>query len=390
MPHFDPYDDDGKYYDDNVTIKHVLEPITLAIASISLVCSIAIIVTTLIFPSMLRKKPFMQIFFTIAICDLISNISFLFGYAHNDLCTAQGAIFIFIQRATFFWLVALTYQLYDVSMHGKLYYSVTFLHVIIWTASIFLELIILINDRYGVNYDTQGLQICLLLVNFKTPTGEGHTSFDYWTLIALTGPLFISIFTILFLLIRIKTRYNGITSIKVLVDTFWRYPLVLIILWTPFLVTLSIFIFSKHKPNVKHLYSIFDGSLAIIPIFGIYQSITFFTKSTEARYRWSNLLIVLLCPTKELFPVDFTGSTNNSINNSLNDNELTNEEVHKLSISRGFSFSGVGGYSDYGSENLSSITKSSMVLSSIKTNDSLSGQNTNTSSNGGIDNPMHP
>ena len=354
---------------------------------------LSIILTSIVFPSMLRKKPFMQIFLTIAVCDFISNIALLFGYAHNELCTIQGILFIFTQRAIFFWLVALTYQLYDVSINGKLYYSMPFLHAIIWITSIFLELIILINDRYGVNYDSQGLQICLLVANYKKPKGLGHTPFDYWTLIGLTGPLFISITIISFLLFRISRRFIAVTTIKILIDTFWRYPLVLIFLWTPFLVTLSIFIFSKHESNIKHLYAIFDGSLAIIPLFGIYQCITFFTKSIEARYRWSNLLITLFCPSKELFPIDFTGSTNNSMNDNNNE-ELTNEEVHKLSISRGFSFSGVGSYSDYGSENISTISKSSIVLSSIKTNDSLSEQirtiHTISSSNSEINNPIHP
>ena len=87
-----PYDDDGNFYDDNVIIKSIMEPITQSIAAISLLCSFAIILTAIVFPIMLRNKPFMQMFFIIAVTDFISSIVVLFGYAHGTKCIVQGKI----------------------------------------------------------------------------------------------------------------------------------------------------------------------------------------------------------------------------------------------------------------------------------------------------------
>ena len=65
-----------------------------------------------------------------------------------------------------------------------------------------------------------------------------------------------------------------------------------------------------------------------------------------------------------MFPLEF----NASLSSRTHEDGLTDNEVHKLSISRGFSFS----ESRDGSENLSSITKSSIVLtSSVRTGDSI-------------------
>lgn len=91
--HLSPYDDEGTFYDDNVIIKSIMEPLTQTIAGISLLCSFTIILTAIVFPIMLRKKPFMQMFLIIAITDFVSNIVVLFGFAHGELCIVQGKIF---------------------------------------------------------------------------------------------------------------------------------------------------------------------------------------------------------------------------------------------------------------------------------------------------------
>lgn len=375
---FEPYDDGGDNYDDHIIIKHVMEPLTQSIAAVSLLCCSTIIVTAITFPIMLRKKPFMQMFLIIAIIDFVSSIFLLFGYAHGTECVIQGAIFTFTQRAIFFWLTALTYQLYDVTMNGKLHFSMTFLHITIWSLSLFLELIILISDNYGVNSKSQGLQICLL---------QNSNGFKYSIFIILFVPLLLCVTIILYLLFKITTRYITSMHIKVLVLTFWRYPLVLITLWLPYFICFIIFISGGEK--VKHLYTGYDFSLAIIPFFGIYQSITFFRKSIEARLRWSNLFISIFFPSQELFPLEL----NVSLSNAAHEEGITDNDVHKLSISRGFSFSSF----HEGSENFSSITKSSIVLSSVRTVDSMGegdkqsfqiSYNSNNSNSTAVSNPI--
>lgn len=212
---------------------------------------------------------------------------------------------------------------------------------------------------YGVDYNSMGLQICLLETKYSN-NGDSTTSFKYWIFLVLVVPLAICIIIIFILLWKISRRYVSSDNIKVLISTFWRYPLVLIGLWTPYFIILVIFVASQYHSKIKHLYSIYDFTLALIPMFGIYQATTFFAKSIEARIRWSNLFIGIFFPSKEQFALEL--GSNNS--HSTRDDIHTEQATHNLSISRGFSF-------DLDDEHLSSITKSSFLLNSFRTADSL-------------------
>lgn len=262
-------------------------------------------------------------------------------------------------------------------MNGRLRLTMTFLNVLIWGLSIFLELIVFVNDMYGVD-NPQGLQICLLQAKYKNKANG--TSFKYWIFVVLVIPLIICVAVIFVLLWKLSTRYVTSIPIKVLIQTFWRYPLVLIALWTPYFCCLIAFVASKSPP---HLYSAYDAALAVIPLFGIYQCITFFIKSSEARWRWGNLFLTIFYPDTELFPLELNHSMTSSNSSIRNEQD---QDVHKLSISTGFSFAGIQDIES--SENFSSITKSSFHLSSLRTGDSIGEALTLSSKSSEVQNPL--
>ena len=112
-------------------------------ASISVVGSFLVILTSVIFPRM-RISQFMRFIVSISVCTLLGSMMILGGNqtAGTDACFVQGLFVTFFNRTSYFLTVALGLQLSHLVIYGKLIVPELYHHITSWGLSIFCSIII--------------------------------------------------------------------------------------------------------------------------------------------------------------------------------------------------------------------------------------------------------
>ena len=114
--------------------------------------SLLIILTGLIFPSMLVGKRFFHYIFMISTCEFIASLFTAFGFPVSELvCSLQGGFTIFFYRSSWFFTTLLSFELYFVVTFER-FIKLTLLrmHALTWGIGLSLELVIFsTNNWYG-------------------------------------------------------------------------------------------------------------------------------------------------------------------------------------------------------------------------------------------------
>ena len=255
--------------------------------------SFTIIFTAITFPSML-KKLFMRMILMIAICDLIGSGVYSFGYPlnTNQLCGIQGSLNYFFYRASFFWTLCLTYQLYTLVVRSKLSIYEYQMHLLCWGTNLLLELLPLTDSAYGQDDEANGLQWCAM----ETRKDDRYATAT-WILVSYAIPIITCVILMTIFYIRLKYYYYRFLHnetnerIKSVADAIMLYPLAMIVLWTPFLL-------SSTYANYNHITTVDMSNFVSISasfgsLYGTAVTIIYFTHSKEARHRWKLFLFGL-------------------------------------------------------------------------------------------------
>ena len=258
-----------------------IEIVSIAFASLSAACSASIVLTGLVFPSMMLSTmhPFSNMLFMIALCDMIGSIGCSLGFPldGSTLCTTQAFLTWFFTPASWLWSSALVYQMHCIIVHKKLHLSMTYLHIIIFTLCCLIAFLPLTQERYGQDDDYNGNTVCFLKC-------LDHNCF-IWNLALYQAPLMISIIMMIAYLCKISCYlHNAMEDSggreRVLFQSLCWYPIGLIVCWT-FNIVIIWIIVSALQLNAALIMSTQYGTICCI---------IFFSSSSLVRQRWIDLL----------------------------------------------------------------------------------------------------
>jgi hypothetical protein len=267
----------------------------------SAISSACVVISGLIFPTMMRKL-FMRIIVMIALCDMIGCIAFSIGFpaAHSPYCVFQGVVSVFFVRASFFWTLCFAYQLYSLVKFNKLRLYEYQMHLLCWGISIVLEILPLSTSNYGED-DTLSEEIWCFL---RDDDGFG----SIWIAVTFTIPIIVSILLMLWLYLQLQChRSINIPllpmndRVKSLVDVLKLYPLTMVLCWIPNPVAVAL-VNTKAVDQSNNMVLI---TLGLGSLYGCCISAIFFVNSKEIRERWFQLMFGYRSDRNAVF-VDFS------------------------------------------------------------------------------------
>jgi hypothetical protein len=266
-----------------------IEIVSIAFASLSAACSASIVLTGLVFPSMMLSPmhPFSNMLFMIALCDMICSVGFSLGYPldGSTLCTTQAFLRWFFTPASWLWSLALVYQMHCIVVHKKLHLSINHLHMIIWTLCCLIAFLPLIQVRYGQNDDYNGDSVCL-----SRCTTSRTINCYIWIASLDESALIISIIMMTAYLYKISrylhnAKEDSAGRERVLFQSLCWYPIGLIVCWTFVQINFWILCFEGHRTALQ-----IQVAYIIASQYGTICCITFFSSSSLVRQRWIDLL----------------------------------------------------------------------------------------------------
>lgn len=173
------------------------------------------------------------------------------------------------------------------------------------------------NTQLGSDSKLSGTGWCYL--------NASQTMYFYWSSFTFVGFFFFCIFLMLYFLGRIYWHlWDGLPTTSVVlktIDSLRLYPVALIVIWVPAMALVTALF--AGQPVQKA----FSACLVLATQNGTITTIIFFTKSTEARWRWRSLLGMAATSTPPPFDIPETDrfhETDDSSNSSNNVNLLRN------------------------------------------------------------------
>lgn len=285
---------------------YALEIVTQIFGALSFASSSIVVLTSAAFPQMIRGKTFQHLITMASLCDALGSFSLMLGYPSNDnpLCAFQGGGIYFFFRASWLWILLLTYELYSMVLSGALAISSLWkAHAVIWSLSLALELSLLSTNDYGQDDELSGLSTCaLLFTNSPTKAYNGAiwgASTFYFILIAVMCAMTYFSSRVWWKYSKQRDMFRNYPVIQNAIDVLWMYPVGLLVAWVP-LGALKLFHTFNSSQFVRNgststVHVQFDITLMLINVtiawsglYGTFLSAIFFYKSKEARHRWSD------------------------------------------------------------------------------------------------------
>lgn len=263
------------------------EELFVIFAAVAAVASGSVVVTGLVFPSLLLSstKPFSVMVFFISLCDMIYSIAESFGFVHksNILCGYQGFLFLFFGSAAWSWTAMLVFQLHSMIVRHEMTMSLFWIHIICWSLPCIPGLLPLSTNDYGIDDDYSGELPCTL---------SGNTASKWlWIIITFRGGLFWSILIMSISLFRVHWHFEsasksneGVNARELaLYNSMKMYPLAmfLTLIWT-LIVVICI-------ETTGHVYTLTRFALIVGTQYGTAIAVIFYCNSS-ALSRWKRLL----------------------------------------------------------------------------------------------------
>jgi hypothetical protein len=282
--------------------------IEVTLASLSLVSSLAVVMTGLVFAEM-RGRLFMHIIFFISFSDMCASAFAILGFPTQGTlaCAVQSFMVTFFIKTTVFWNLMMCYQLYKIVISGSLGVTIKHMHFIIWPTSAFLSLLPLVTSTYGRSGPNSEVEWCLLHEN-RVPLYIFWNAFDWIGF----GVVLILIMVYLARQVRLKLQKGLDSEASLAVGwqiyySLFLFPLVLFLTYSPIVIVNIVVYFCDLSPEytlqsgteINLLSAVNDIAL----FYGISLSVIFFWKSPEARKRWAGTNIVHMsdcCDTERL------------------------------------------------------------------------------------------
>ena len=138
------------------------ELFTVVCGALSAIGSGSVVVTLLIFPSMLRRKLFTSCVFMMSMTDFAASLFVSLGYVRDPvLCSVQGSLTTVFFSASWLWTTMLSFQLYYLVKKGRPKLTLTGMHVLVWSVSLVLFVLPLTTQvTYGLRPEDRGWALC--------------------------------------------------------------------------------------------------------------------------------------------------------------------------------------------------------------------------------------
>lgn len=280
------------------------EMVEIIFAALSLVSSLSVVVTGVIFGEM-RKRLFMHIIFFLSVADMFASCFALLGYPAQGTiaCSLQGFGISYFVKACLFWNVMLFYQLYTMVMSNRVALSIPSMHMIVWPLAALIALLPLCTSSFGRSNTNETVQWCFLHEN-RTSLWILWNIYDWIGVVVLTN-LWMAFLSrqVRLRLIRGVDEKMSQASLEASQQIFYSlflFPFVLFVTYFP-LVFLNAFMFFVSAPTrqynpdniliklgTQQQWLCVANDLALG--YGISLSFIFYWKSPEARNRWKKLI----------------------------------------------------------------------------------------------------
>lgn len=272
------------------------ESICIIVGVISATCSLSVVLTAIVFPSMLKRKLFMHILVMMSLSDAIASTAYAFGFAEGPLCSTQSFLMNFFYRGTWFWTTMLSFQLHNLVLHGKPYFSLLAMHIICWSLNIILQFIPFATNYYGEDDEATGKVTCYIA------NGSNAKASHIWEIVTFVIPLFCCLLLMSYFSLQMLLKYwyqdlSLYPLISSAINMTGLYPFGLILMWIPHAIFALIYNIAPslgYPDNIDWgiLYTpLLFFSFAWGGLYGVLLAAIFFIKGSEARSRW----YVLLC-----------------------------------------------------------------------------------------------
>jgi hypothetical protein len=231
----------------------------------------------------------------LSLSEMLGAAAFAFGFPSNDsMCTVQGVLVQFFQRAKWIWNALIGFQLYRFMVHDQSGLQLWQMHGLAWGLCLLLEVLPFTNNiSYGSDDGEIGYEVCY----FK---GQGDEHTLTWVTLVYFVPLSICVIVMMYFAYKLWLRFRYIANlpeqtstthkITKLVRTLILYPLAMLFTTLPNMI---LFLAESVNPNYTSIKSRYlNGNVCFAWSFtyGLWLCAIFFMNSQEAKRRWRALL----------------------------------------------------------------------------------------------------
>lgn len=263
--------------------------------SLSAVCSFSVVLTGFVFPDMMlvSSKPFSHLLFFLSLSDFIASCSNILGFPEEGSieCKIQAFLFNMFMSTTWIFTSFMVYQLYSLILYKRLSLKLSSIHVFTWSLALFLTLIPLSTNNYGIDDIQNGSSACGIAGNANSAQLWNFFAF-YGLLIACFASMVYWSFMINTTII--KNNENGVetNTYSTILNTTFYYSTGMICCWLPIIIVDIIFYFSPELFDNEHSPAVFILELAeiISTLYGVILFVIFFRYSPQVRLKWKTYL----------------------------------------------------------------------------------------------------
>ena len=281
---------------------YIVEVITIVISSLSVIFPLSVVIILIQrYNSLVMGKSLTHYILMIAIADTMTAMSMALGYPRSGttLCSFQGFALLFSARMSWFFTDVLIFQLFYVVVFHRFFLNVKYMHCIVWSLNILLQLLPFTTGTSYGNYDDEFAGTACSLSIGKGTVEDAIKWFQYTFNIELLisfGIIIILSSIVVFYSIlnkRIEPSQGFLTRrIRDSWSIVILYPLALLVTWIPS-TAFSIYLNSTLENStriVDHLMVISNYLSAINALYGPLLALIFYSKTVESRQAWmSNL-----------------------------------------------------------------------------------------------------
>ena len=273
-----------------VTTTNVVEIITIVVSIISMLFSLSVVVILLLhYKTLVSGKLLIHNVLIIAICDTLVSFSYALGFhTQSHICALQGFISLNSERASWFWTDCLIMNIYGIVVHQKyIIKSKAVLHIIVWTITIVLAFIPYAN---GVTYGT-AVTIGTYRCGYGISESSSINAYDNWNLFqyicCFSSLILIMIITIRIYIFTYYPSQDSLPSHNIgFFKTLLLYPIAMFICWFPSQFFFTLIISSTETTQADTIGNILH---ILAPLYGLFLSLIFYTKTDKARVEWINI-----------------------------------------------------------------------------------------------------
>jgi hypothetical protein len=256
---------------------HTYTIIIRILSAVSLAFSLSVVVTILRFEVM-QKKLFFKCILMISLADMGTSIVSTFGFlSSGPLCTVQGLGGVFFPVASWCWTTILSYAIFSIIRYERVIVNMKLCHLICWGLPACCAFLPLITSRYGPA--SINLQWCIIVPRSNSPEWVDQ----FWVFASFFGWFLVFVvlmwgwsFYVFYRLIWQQTVATQV--VQRIYNKLWLYPVAMFICWAVNFVVIEY----PDKVTARTAFI----SMAFGVSNGIWSTLIFFFKSSEARSRW--------------------------------------------------------------------------------------------------------